>query len=136
MPKMKIAVVPKPGADFEIQERDIPTPGTGQVRIKVQACGVCFSDHIAKDGLMPWIQYPRSPGHEIAGVVDEVGPQVTSWKKGQRVGVGWHGGHDLGQLSGAAATISPACSAVAATSSIARTKSGPGSATTVATPST
>jgi D-arabinose 1-dehydrogenase-like Zn-dependent alcohol dehydrogenase len=91
----KIAVVPKPGADFEIQERDIPTPGQGQVRIKVQACGVCFSDHIAKDGLMPWIQYPRSPGHEIAGVIDEVGPQVTSWKEGQRVGVGWHGGHDF-----------------------------------------
>jgi D-arabinose 1-dehydrogenase-like Zn-dependent alcohol dehydrogenase len=95
MPKMKIAVVPKPGADFEIQERDIPTPGPGQVRIKVEACGVCSSDHIAKEGLMPWIQYPRSPGHEIAGVIDEIGPQVTSWKKGQRVGVGWHGGHDF-----------------------------------------
>ena len=75
MPKMKIAVVPKPGADFEIEEREIPTPGEGQVRIKVQACGVCFSDHIVKDGLMPWIQYPRSPGHEVAGVIDEVGPQ-------------------------------------------------------------
>jgi D-arabinose 1-dehydrogenase-like Zn-dependent alcohol dehydrogenase len=95
MPKMKIAVVPKPGADFVIEEREIPTPGPGQVRIKVQACGVCASDHIVKEGLMPWIQYPRSPGHEVAGVIDEVGPNVTAWKKGQKVGVGWHGGHDF-----------------------------------------
>jgi D-arabinose 1-dehydrogenase-like Zn-dependent alcohol dehydrogenase len=95
MPKMKIAVVPKPRADFEIQERDIPTPSQGQVRIKVKACGVCFGDHLVKDGFMPFITYPRSPGHEISGVVDEVGPGVTAWKKGQRVGVGWHGGHDF-----------------------------------------
>jgi D-arabinose 1-dehydrogenase-like Zn-dependent alcohol dehydrogenase len=95
MSKMKVAVVPKPGADFELMERDIPTPSQGQVRIKVAACGVCFSDHMVKDGLLPWIQYPRSPGHEIAGVIDEVGPQVTAWKKGQCVGVGWHGGHDF-----------------------------------------
>ena len=95
MPKMKIAVVPKPGADFVIEEREIPNPGAGQVRIKVQACGVCASDHLVKDGLMPWIQYPRSPGHEIAGVIDEVGSGVTAWKKGQKVGVGWHGGHDF-----------------------------------------
>jgi D-arabinose 1-dehydrogenase-like Zn-dependent alcohol dehydrogenase len=95
MPKMKVAIVPKAGADFELIERDIPTPGSGQVRIKVTACGVCFSDHIVKDGLMPWIQYPRSPGHEIAGEIDEVGPHVTSLKKGQKVGVGWHGGHDF-----------------------------------------
>ena len=89
MPKMKIAVVPKPGADFVIEEREIPTPGPGQVRIKVAACGVCASDHIVKEGLMPWIQYPRSPGHEVAGVIDEVGSNVTSWKKGDKVGVGW-----------------------------------------------
>ena len=95
MPKMKVAVVPKAGADFEIIERDIPTPGTGHVRIKVTACGVCFSDHMVKDGLMPWIQFPRSPGHEVAGVIDEVGPHVTSLRKGQKVGVGWHGGHDF-----------------------------------------
>jgi D-arabinose 1-dehydrogenase-like Zn-dependent alcohol dehydrogenase len=95
MPKMKVALVPKPGADFEIQEREIPTPGQGQVRIKVQACGVCFSDEIVKDGLLPWITYPRSPGHEVAGIIDEAGPGVTTWKKGQRVGVGWHGGHDF-----------------------------------------
>jgi D-arabinose 1-dehydrogenase-like Zn-dependent alcohol dehydrogenase len=95
MPKMKVAIVPEAKADFELIERDIPTPGTGQVRIKVSACGVCFSDHMVKDGLMPWITYPRSPGHEVAGTIDEVGPHVTAWKKGQKVGVGWHGGHDF-----------------------------------------
>jgi D-arabinose 1-dehydrogenase-like Zn-dependent alcohol dehydrogenase len=99
MPKMKIAVVPKPGADFEVQEREIPAPGQGQVRIKVQACGICFSEHIVKDNLIPGITYPRSPGHEISGTIDEVGPGVTAWKKGQRVGVGWHGGHDFTCLS-------------------------------------
>ena len=64
--KMKIAVVPKPGADFELQERDIPEPPTGHVRIRVQACGICFSDHLVKDGLWPGVTYPRSPGHEVA----------------------------------------------------------------------
>jgi D-arabinose 1-dehydrogenase-like Zn-dependent alcohol dehydrogenase len=95
MPKMKVAIVPKAKADFELIERDVPTPGSGQVRIKVTGCGVCFSDHMVKDGLMPWISYPRSPGHEITGVIDEIGPHVTSLKKGQKVGVGWHGGHDF-----------------------------------------
>ncbi len=95
MAKMKVAVVTKPGADFEIQEREIPQPGLGEVRIKVQACGVCFSDHLVKDGLWPGIVYPRVPGHEVAGVVDEVGAGVTEWKKGDRVGTGWHGGHDF-----------------------------------------
>jgi D-arabinose 1-dehydrogenase-like Zn-dependent alcohol dehydrogenase len=95
MPKMKIAVVPKPSGDFEVQEREIPTPGQGQIRIKVHACGICFSEHIVKDNLIPGITYPRSPGHEISGTIDEVGPGVTAWKKGQRVGVGWHGGHDF-----------------------------------------
>ena len=94
MPKMKIAVIPKPGADFELQERDIPQPGPGQVRIRVQACGICFSDHLVKDGLWPGLTYPRSPGHEVAGVIAELGPGVSNWKQGQRVGVGWHGGHD------------------------------------------
>jgi len=94
MPKMKIALVPKPGADFELQEREIPQPPAGHVRIRVQACGICLSDHLVKDGLWPGITYPRSPGHEVAGTIDEVGPAVTIWKKGQRVGVGWHGGHD------------------------------------------
>jgi D-arabinose 1-dehydrogenase-like Zn-dependent alcohol dehydrogenase len=95
MAKMKVAVVTKAGADFEIQEREIPKPGFGEVRIKVQACGICFSDHLVKDGLWPGIVYPRVPGHEVAGVVDEVGEGVTEWKKGDRVGTGWHGGHDF-----------------------------------------
>ena len=91
---MKAAQIPKPGADFEIVEREIPKPGAGQVRIKVQACGVCHSDVLTKEGQWPGIQYPRVPGHEVAGIIDELGAGVTEWKKGQRVGVGWHGGHD------------------------------------------
>jgi D-arabinose 1-dehydrogenase-like Zn-dependent alcohol dehydrogenase len=91
---MKVAQISKPGGDFEVVEREIPEPGAGQVRIKVQACGVCHSDVLVKDGLWPGLQYPRIPGHEVAGVVDEVGDGVSAWKKGQRVGVGWHGGHD------------------------------------------
>jgi D-arabinose 1-dehydrogenase-like Zn-dependent alcohol dehydrogenase len=91
---MKAAQIPKPGADFEIVERDVPRPTAGQVRIKVQACGVCHSDVFTKEGWWPGIQYPRVPGHEVAGVVDEIGAGVTEWKKGQRVGVGWHGGQD------------------------------------------
>ncbi|MHB8539750.1 MAG: alcohol dehydrogenase [Candidatus Acidiferrales bacterium] len=94
MAKMKAAQVTKPGADFEIVEREIPQPPAGHVRIRVQACGICFSDHLVKDNLWPGIQYPRVPGHEVAGVVDEIGGGVTNWKKGQRVGVGWHGGQD------------------------------------------
>jgi D-arabinose 1-dehydrogenase-like Zn-dependent alcohol dehydrogenase len=94
MAKMKVAQVPKPGADFEIVEREIPNPGAGHVRIRVQACGICHSDVITKDGLFPGIQYPRVPGHEVAGVIDELGAGVKEWKKGQRVGVGWHGGQD------------------------------------------
>ena len=91
---MKTAQVPGPGADFQIVEREIPQPGPGQVRIKVQACGVCHSDEFTKDGSWPGIQYPRVPGHEVAGVIDGVGAGVTRWTVGQRVGVGWHGGHD------------------------------------------
>ena len=91
---MKVAQISKPGADFQIVERKIPEPGPGQVRIKVQACGVCRSDELTKEGSWPGIQYPRVPGHEVAGVVDEVGAGVSEWNKGQRVGVGWHGGHD------------------------------------------
>ncbi|HKW56640.1 MAG TPA: alcohol dehydrogenase [Candidatus Acidoferrum sp.] len=94
MPKMRVVVVPKPGADFELQEREIPQPGAGQVRIRVQACGICFSDHLLKDGYWPGLTYPRSPGHEVAGVIDDVGPGVKIWSKGQHVGVGWHGGQD------------------------------------------
>src|ERR1700726_2142968 len=91
---MKAAQVPKPGADFEIVEREIPKPGAGEVRIKVQACGVCHSDVFTKEGQWPGIQYPRVPGHEVVGLIDDLGTGVSEWKKGQRVGVGWHGGHD------------------------------------------
>ena len=91
---MKVAQIPKGGADFQIVEREIPNPGAGQVRIKVQACGVCHSDALTKEGLWPGIQYPRVPGHEVAGIIDELGDGVSGWKKGQRAGVGWHGGHD------------------------------------------
>jgi len=91
---MKVARISKPGADFEIVEREVPEPAPGHVRIKVQACGVCHSDVLTKDGLWPGIQYPRVPGHEVAGVIDQVGAGVTTWKIGQRVGVGWHGGQD------------------------------------------
>jgi D-arabinose 1-dehydrogenase-like Zn-dependent alcohol dehydrogenase len=91
---MKAAQVSNPGADFQIVEREIPKPGAGHVRIKVQACGVCHSDVLTKEGLWPGIQYPRIPGHEVSGIIDEVGAGVSDWEKGQRVGVGWHGGHD------------------------------------------
>jgi D-arabinose 1-dehydrogenase-like Zn-dependent alcohol dehydrogenase len=94
MTQMKAALVSSPGADFQIVEREIPEPGPGHVRIKVQACGVCHSDVLTKEGLWPGIQYPRVPGHEVAGIVDEVGAGVFAWKRGQRVGVGWHGGQD------------------------------------------
>jgi D-arabinose 1-dehydrogenase-like Zn-dependent alcohol dehydrogenase len=94
MTQMKSAQVSKPGADFQLVEREIPEPNAGHVRIKVQACGICHSDVLTKDGLWPGIEYPRVPGHEVAGVIDEVGDGVSAWKKGQRVGVGWHGGQD------------------------------------------
>jgi D-arabinose 1-dehydrogenase-like Zn-dependent alcohol dehydrogenase len=91
---MKAAQISKAGGDFEIVEREIPKPGTGHVLIKVQACGVCHSDMFTKEGAWPGIQYPRVPGHEIAGIIEELGAGVSEWKKGQRIGVGWHGGHD------------------------------------------
>ena len=91
---MKVAQVPAPGADFQVVEREIPDPIAGHVRIKVQACGVCHSDVLTKEGSLPGIQYPRVPGHEVVGIIDEVGDGVSVWTKGQRVGVGWHGGHD------------------------------------------
>ena len=94
MAKMKAVQVPKPGAAFEIVEREIPVPGPGQVRIRVEACGVCHSDVITKEGLFPGMSYPRVPGHEIAGVIDEAAAGVKGWKKGDRVGVGWFGGQD------------------------------------------
>ncbi|MFY9632865.1 MAG: alcohol dehydrogenase [Candidatus Cybelea sp.] len=90
---MKAVQVSRPGGDFEIVEREMPQPGPREVRIRVLACGVCHSDVVTKEGVMP-IEYPRVPGHEIAGAIDELGSGVTGWKKGERVGVGWHGGHD------------------------------------------
>jgi D-arabinose 1-dehydrogenase-like Zn-dependent alcohol dehydrogenase len=92
--RMKVAQISKPGGDFELVEREIPEPGADEVRVKVQACGICHSDVFTKEGTWPGIQYPRIPGHEVAGIIDAVGVGVSEWKKDQRVGVGWHGGHD------------------------------------------
>lgn len=90
---MKVVQVSKQGGNFEIVERPVPEPARGQVRVKVEACGICHSDALVKEGYWPGLQYPRVPGHEIAGRIDSVGSEVTQWKPGQRVGVGWHGGH-------------------------------------------
>ncbi len=90
---MKAVQVSKAGGNFEVVDRPTPEPAKGQVRIKVEACGVCHSDELVKEGYWPGLQYPRVPGHEIAGRIDKIGPDVTLWKTGQRVGVGWHGGH-------------------------------------------
>src|SRR5215472_6598088 len=90
---MKAAQISKPGGDWELVEREIPQPDVGQVRVRVEACGVCHSDMFVKEGLLPGIQYPRVPGHEVAGRIDALATGVTGWKNGQRVGVGWHGGH-------------------------------------------
>ncbi len=89
MPQMTAVQISRPGAPFEVVKREVPGPGPTQVRIKVQACGICHSDVFVKEGYWPGLQYPRVTGHEVAGVIDEVGPGVTAWKKGQRVGVGW-----------------------------------------------
>ena len=94
MPKMQAVQVPKAGGELQVVEREIPEAGTGQVRVRVQACGVCHSDVVTKEGLFPGISYPRVPGHEVAGTIDQVGAGVKDWSKGERVGVGWHGGQD------------------------------------------
>src|ERR1700754_3201072 len=91
--KMKAAQISKAGGDWELVEREIPEPGPGQVRVKIEACGICHSDALVKDGVWPGLQYPRVPGHEIAGRVVALGANVPPWAVGQRVGVGWHGGH-------------------------------------------
>lgn len=93
MKKMRVVQVSKPGGAFEFIEREIPEPGRGYVRIKVQACGICHSDALTKEGVWPGLQFPRIPGHEVAGVIDAIGSDTPGWKVGQRVGVGWHGGH-------------------------------------------
>jgi D-arabinose 1-dehydrogenase-like Zn-dependent alcohol dehydrogenase len=91
--RMKAAQISKANGDFEVVERELAEPGAAQVRVKVEACGVCHSDVLVKDGLWPGLQYPRIPGHEIAGRIDAIGAGVIGWTAGQRVGVGWHGGH-------------------------------------------
>jgi D-arabinose 1-dehydrogenase-like Zn-dependent alcohol dehydrogenase len=93
MTTMKAAQISRPGGDWELVERVIPEPRAGHVRVKVEACGVCHSDAFVKEGFWPGLAYPRVPGHEIAGRIDAVGDHVTAWRPGQRVGVGWHGGH-------------------------------------------
>ncbi len=93
MSRMRVVQVPHANGPLELIEREIPLPGTGTVRVKVEACGICHSDAVTKEGIWPGIHYPRVPGHEIAGIVDAVGEGVAGWTQGQRVGVGWHGGH-------------------------------------------
>jgi D-arabinose 1-dehydrogenase-like Zn-dependent alcohol dehydrogenase len=93
MATMRVVQVSRPNGPFEIAERQIPEPGAGSIRIRVQACGICHSDSVTKEGHYPGIQYPRVPGHEVAGVIDAVGPGTVGWQSGQRVGVGWNGGY-------------------------------------------
>ena len=93
MTRMQVVQISQPNAGLEVVERDIPQPGPGQVRLKVEACGICHSDMFTVTGAFPGIQYPRVPGHEVVGIIDAVGPAVPDWQQGTRVGVGWHGGH-------------------------------------------
>jgi propanol-preferring alcohol dehydrogenase len=90
---MKAVQIPSPGSDFAVIERPVPDPGTGTVRVKVAACGVCHSDSFVKEGHWPGLAYPRVLGHEVAGVIDAVGPDVIGWAPGDRVGIGWHRSH-------------------------------------------
>lgn len=93
MSKMRVVQVRAANGPFELVEREVPAPGPGQVRVRVEACGICHSDVFTKAGLWPGIEYPRAPGHEVAGILDAAGAGVAGWTTGQRVGVGWHGGH-------------------------------------------
>ena len=93
MRTMKAVEVRQPRGSLQLVERDVPSLPMGHVLIKVQACGICHSDVFTKEGLWPGLQYPRVPGHEIAGIIEAIGSGVGEWKPGQRVGVGWHGGH-------------------------------------------
>ena len=90
---MRVVQVSRANGPLDLVEREIPEPGAGAVRIKVEACGICHSDSLTKQGTFPGLRYPRVPGHEIAGTIDAVGAGVAGWTSGQRVGVGWHGGH-------------------------------------------
>lgn len=93
MAKMRAMVIAKPGGRFQKEERELPEPGRREVRLRVQACGVCHSDSILVEGQMPGLQYPRIPGHEVIGVIDALGPEVEGWQPGMRVGVGWSPGY-------------------------------------------
>jgi D-arabinose 1-dehydrogenase-like Zn-dependent alcohol dehydrogenase len=93
MSRMRVVQVSSANGPFEVVERDVPTPAPRQVRIKVEACGICHSDSFTKMGAFPGMQFPRVPGHEVVGVLDAVGSEVPEWNVGVRVGVGWHGGH-------------------------------------------
>lgn len=93
MTSMKAVQVPGPKGEFELVDKAVPEPGVHEVRVKVEACGICHSDIFAKDGLWPGVAYPRVPGHEVVGRIDKLGGAVAPWRLGQRVGVGWHGGH-------------------------------------------
>src|SRR5713101_8338919 len=93
MPNMRAVQVSRPGGPFELVEREIPEAGPGTVRVKVQACGICHSDSLTKEGHYPDITYPRVPGHEVVGLVDAIGSDVAGWTAGQRVGIGWNGGY-------------------------------------------
>lgn len=90
---MRAVQVSRAGGPLELVEREIPAPGAGQIRIRVQACGICHSDSVVKEGHWPGIQYPKVPGHEVAGVVDALGAGVSGWTEGDRAGVGWNGGY-------------------------------------------
>src|SRR5881409_603480 len=93
MATMRVAQVARPNGGLELVQREVPEPGAGSVRVKVDACGICHSDSLTAEGIWPGIEYPRVPGHEIAGIIDALGPGVAGWTRGQRVGIGWHGGH-------------------------------------------
>jgi len=90
---MKAAVIEEAGGDFIIKDVDKPSPSANEILIKVEACGICHSDNFVKEGGFPGLEYPRIPGHEVVGIIEEIGKDVSKWEKGQRVGVGWHGGH-------------------------------------------
>jgi D-arabinose 1-dehydrogenase-like Zn-dependent alcohol dehydrogenase len=119
MSKMRAMIIPAIGEKFQLVERDLPTPGPGEVRIRVQACGVCHSDSVTVQGLFPGITYPRIPGHEVIGLIDAIGPGVQGFAPGQRVGVGWHGG-DCGYCSHCRRNMRFACEEIQGATGVAR----------------
>jgi D-arabinose 1-dehydrogenase-like Zn-dependent alcohol dehydrogenase len=119
MSKMRAMIVPEIGGRFQMVERDLPVPGQHEVRIRVQACGVCHSDSVTVQGLFPGITYPRVPGHEVIGVIDAIGPDVQGWDIGVRVGVGWHGG-DCGYCGHCRRNMAFACETVHGATGVAR----------------